>query len=91
MPKLKISDTEHADRAVRAIIERQLIMLGFGKDYLPKVLGVNPATWWRRNQTPERLTLLELRALVARLHLTDKDLCAMVGVPYNGTGSRGGL
>ena len=84
MPKLRDRTPTPDDRFREAIASRAAL-LGLGYEDLIRRSGMRMTTFYARRKEPGRLTVRELRGLVRGLGLTDRQICAIVGVAYNGT------
>ena len=85
MPRLKLRPNENADRELLTAIERQKTRFGYDNIKVSKFAQISPSTFYNKLRKPEGFTLKEMRLMVPRLKLTDRDVCAALGVTYHGS------
>lgn len=85
MPRVRKSENEQANTYFLALIDFGKRMNGYSNDSLALSTRVSVGTIYNRMNDPDKLLLQEFRRIAKVLHFTDRDICAIVGVPYKGT------
>ena len=84
MPKVKVSDAELANRTFRALLEGKKAMERWDDKRVAGIVGVCIPTLIKRKKDAGTMPISEFRRYVKTLGMTDKDVCAVIGVPYRG-------
>jgi len=84
MPKLVKTPEEAMNLELLGAMSKQMIRLEYMDKHLYGWLKCAPNTLLRRKKQPETMTLGELRIICDKLHLTDREVCAALGVTYRG-------
>ena len=79
MPRPKKTEAQEKDLLLRALIEKNKVLLGIhDNETLAKKLMVCPRTMYNKLDRPETLTLEELRRLCSILHFTEEEKKAIM-------------
>ena len=84
MPKLRLTERQEREKALRRAIARAKVDLDLEKESdLMDYLNIPRTTFYHKRQEPYRGFGFEEAAELARkLHFTAQELCAIFGVPY---------
>lgn len=82
MPRVRLTDTQLANRHFAAAIQRQKAMMQYKDADICRLTGISVPTLRKRRSHPEQVTLRELRRLIAKLELTREDVCNIIGIPF---------
>lgn len=78
MPKLKLTDAQKMDIAVRQAVARYTTETKSPHDVLSKAMGIARSTYFVRLKEPGDMTLDELRGLCRKLPITPEEIVRMV-------------
>lgn len=86
MPKLRETDQQKRERALMVAIARSAAEMDLENDKeMAELLGMSPQSYGqykkKRFQTPGFLLFCKM---ARTLHMTGREVCAAVGVPYDG-------
>lgn len=79
MPKLKVSETEMANRAFIGFIKDGMHRKGKEEKDVHVLLGIALSTWYKRRGHPEDITLGQLRKVFKALDASDKLILEVFG------------
>lgn len=84
MPKLRMTEQEQREKALKLAIARAKVELDLESDSeLMEFLGLPRTTFYAKRQDPYKgFGFAEAAQLARQLRFTDRDLCAIFGVPY---------
>lgn len=83
MPKLRDTPQQRKDKAFRSALDRGLSEKDMTDIALAQRLGVTNVTVsrWRKGQYP-KMTLERFAEVAARVGMTGREVCRIIGVPY---------
>lgn len=84
MPKLRASDQQNRERALMCALARASIDCGLNCDRdVADRLNISPRMFsYRKEQCFQKVSLSEFGRMARVLHLTGKEVCEALGVPY---------
>lgn len=80
MPRVKIPETEIANRRTRAAITHNMEYYGITEQEMAKALHCTVRTIQNKRNRPESMSLPDIRAWAKLLKFTDEQLIEFVGV-----------
>lgn len=84
MPKLRLTDQQQREKALKLAIARGMVELGLDSDQaVIDYTGIKHTTYYRKIKEPyQGFGFAEAAELARKLRFTDRELCAIFGVPY---------
>lgn len=84
MPRLRQTAEEEMDEITRKYIRSRISFYGMKTPEVARMLGVSKSTVDNRKKDPSKMTIEEFRKMIKKWNFTAKEVCQMLGVPYQG-------
>ncbi len=90
MPRPRLTDQQQREKALQRAIARARVDMDLPRDQdVAKTMGMGQSTYAKRKKDLYRGFGFDRASKLARqLHLTGKEICEIVGVPYSPEGEK---